>query len=260
MSTDGAGPTQTDEPVTKPVPAHARSGQPPETGDSGSVGVGAAGDHLRIVLRPVASSAPVAFYAFGAGTILYSALQLQWMSAQQSKPLAIILLAFVGPLEIMAGLVAYAARDAGVATAMLIFGAVWIALGLELYTSPPGSRSTAVGMFMLTIAAAVLMISTGAIVARPLLGLLALLATARFALSGVYELYGGVNIEHASGWLGIPIIAISLYGGTAFLLEETMRKQILPIGRRRGAAAALEGDLSRQIEPVAREAGVRHLL
>lgn len=236
------------------------TGQTAETSRADSLGVGVAGDHLRIVLRPVASSAPLAFYAFGAGTILYSALQLQWMSVQQTKPLALILLAFVGPLEIVAGLVAYAARDAGVATTMMIFGALWIAVGLELYTSPPGSRSTAVGMFMLTIAAAVLMISTGAIVARPLLAALALLATARFTLSGVYELYGGVNVEHASGWLGMPIIAISLYGGTAFLLEETMRKQILPIGRRRAAAAAVGGNLREQIEPVAQEAGVRHLL
>lgn len=243
MSADGAGPTRDDQ-----------------TRDDQTLGVGEAGDHLRIVLRPVASSAPLAFYAFGVGTILYSALQLQWLSLQQTKPLAIILLAFVGPLEIVAGLIAYAARDAGVATAMLIFGALWIAVGLELYTAPPGSRSTAVGMFMLTLAAAVLMISTGAIVARPLLAVLALLATARFALSGVYELYGGITVEHASGWLGLPIIAISLYGGTAFLLEEAMRKQVLPVGRRRGAAAALDGDLSRQVEPITREAGVRHLL
>jgi succinate-acetate transporter protein len=243
MSTDATGPT--------------RAGGAAE---SRTAGVGEAGEHLRIVLRPVASSAPLAFYAFGVGTILYSALQLQWLSLEQTKPLALILLAFVGPLEIVAGLVAYAARDAGVATAMLIFGALWIALGLELYTSPPGSRSTAVGMFMLTLAAAVLMISTGAIVARPLLALLALLATARFTLSGVYELYGSVSVEHASGWLGLPIIAISLYGGTAFLLEEAMRKQVLPVGRRRGAAAALGGDLGRQVEPITREAGVRHLL
>jgi succinate-acetate transporter protein len=101
--------------------------------DADAVGVGDPGDHLRIVLRPIASSAPLAFYAFGVGTILYSALQLQWISPQQSRPLAIILLAFVGPLEIVSGLVAYAARDAGVATAMLIFGALWVAVGLELY-------------------------------------------------------------------------------------------------------------------------------
>lgn len=39
-----------------------------------------------------------------------------------------------------------------------------------------------------------------------------------------------------------------------------MRKQVLPVGRRRGAAAALGGDLGRQVEPITREAGVRHLL
>jgi len=35
------------------------------------------GEHTRIVLRPLASSTPLAFYAFGTGTILYTAAQLQ---------------------------------------------------------------------------------------------------------------------------------------------------------------------------------------
>lgn len=223
-------------------------------------GVGAAGDHLRIVLRPVASSAPVAFYAFGVGTVLYSALQLQWVPQTQGRSIAFLLLAFVGPLETVAALIGYAARDAGMATAMMIFGCSWLGLGLELLNAPPGSRSATVGIFLLMIAAVVLMVGTAAVRTRPLLAVLALLATARYALSGVFQVAGGPNVEHAAGWLGMPIIAISLYGGTAFLLEEAMRKQILPVGRRHGAAAALEGDLGPQVESLSREAGVRHLL
>ena len=69
-----------------------------------------------------------------------------------------------------------------------------------------------------------------------------------------------MGLEHAAGWLGLPILAVSLHGGTAFLLEETAHRTVLPLGRRDDALAAVESDFPDQIEHLGREAGVRRQL
>jgi hypothetical protein len=58
----------------------------------------------------------------------------------------------------------------------------------------------------------------------------------------------------------VPIIAISLYGGTAFLFEDTMHRTVLPIGRRHAAREAVQADFADQIEHLGTEAGVRQQL
>lgn len=212
------------------------------------------------MLRPLASSTPLAFYAFGTGTILYTAAQLQWIPQSQDKPLGVFLLAFAAPLQLFSGLIAFAARDAGLATVMTIFGAAWTCLGITSLASPPGSRSTLLGIFLLAVSTMVLAMGAASIKARPLLFGLAVLAVARYTLTGVYEITGTTALQHAAGWLGLPIVALSLYGGTAFLLEETTRRTVLPLGRRHDALAAMENGFPDQIEHLGREAGVRRQL
>lgn len=66
----------------------------------------------RIVLRPVASSLPLGFLAFGVGTVLLTALELQWVPLAQGRSLMVLVLAFVVPLEALAGVFAFLARTA----------------------------------------------------------------------------------------------------------------------------------------------------
>ncbi|WP_173094089.1 GPR1/FUN34/YaaH family transporter [Actinomadura verrucosospora] len=239
-----------------------RAGRAGGGGDAHAAGGGRGSpdDLVRVMLRPIASSAPLAFFAFGVGTVLYTALQLQWVPLAQAEPLTVILLAFVAPLEIITGLIAFAARDGGLATIMLMFGAVWTSIAITMRLSPPGGRSAMLGIFLLTVAAMLVAMSSASARTRPLLFVLALLAATRFTLSGVYEINGSTAVEHASGWVGIPIVAIALYAGTAFLLEDTMRRTVLPVARRRTARTAIEGDLSQQVQRVTQEAGVRQQL
>jgi succinate-acetate transporter protein len=82
---------------------------------------------IRITLRPVASSLPLGFLAFGAGTILLTALELGWVPASQGPAIAILILAFVAPLEILAGVFAFLARDGGAATGLSMLAAAWAA-------------------------------------------------------------------------------------------------------------------------------------
>ncbi|HEY0717282.1 MAG TPA: GPR1/FUN34/YaaH family transporter [Streptosporangiaceae bacterium] len=215
----------------------------------------------RIVLRPVASSLPLGFFAFGTGTVLLSALELQWVPAAQGSVLMAMVLAFVVPLELLAGVFAFLARDGGAATALTLLGAAWTAIAVTILRAPPGATSASLGIFLLTLATLMLMLSAGALRSKPLLGVLLAIGACRFVLSALYELSaGGAGLERASGWTGVPLVALSLYSGLAFLLEEGAQRTVLPLGRRGRARTSLEGGLGDQIERAESEPGVRRQL
>ena len=96
---------------------------------------------VQIVLRPYASSIPLASFAFGTGNALYSAFLLHWIPGSETRVLAYMLLAFVAPLELAPSLMAFLARDSGGATAFAIFGAAWVVQGLTLLGGPPPAIS-----------------------------------------------------------------------------------------------------------------------
>jgi uncharacterized protein len=103
-----------------------------------------------------------------------------------------------------------------------------------------------------------LLLSVGALRSKPLFGALLAIGASRFALTGVYQLTSSKTLEAASGWIGLPLLAFSLYGGLALLLEDSSQRTVLPLGRR--GRASLEGDVRRQIERAEYEAGVRRQL
>lgn len=215
----------------------------------------------RIVLRPLASSLPLGLFAFGMGTILLSAVELHWAPLAQTSSLMIMVLAFVAPLELISGLFAFPARDVGAATGLCLLGAAWAAAALTVLRGPPGSRSTALAIFLLMMAAIMLVLSAASLRAKPAFGLLLMLGACRFALTGIYQgsLAGGPVIATVAGWIGLPLAAFSLYGGLALMLEDSAQRTVLPTGRRGRARASLEGTLAHQIA-AEREAGVRRQL
>jgi hypothetical protein len=82
-------------------------------------------DLTRIVLRPLASSLPLGFFAFGTGSVLLSSLELHWVPQDQTRPLMVLILVFVVPLEFLAGILAFLARDGGAATALSVLARCW---------------------------------------------------------------------------------------------------------------------------------------
>lgn len=215
----------------------------------------------RIVLRPVASSLPLGFLAFGTGSVLLTALELKWVPPAQGSTLMVMVLAFVAPLEALAGIFAFLARDSGAATALTMLGAAWTAAALTVLRAPPGGTSTSLGIFLLTLAAMMLVLSAGALRSKPLFGVLLMIGACRFVLTALYQTgAGGTGAEQASGWIGLPLAAFSLYGGLALLLEDGAQRTVLPLGRRGRARTSLEGDLGHQIEQAEREPGIRSQL
>ncbi|MGW4563476.1 GPR1/FUN34/YaaH family transporter [Streptomyces sp. NPDC004561] len=214
----------------------------------------------RIMLRPLASSLPLGFFAFGTGSVLLSAEQLHWVPLLQTRPLMLLVLVFVVPLELLAGTFAFLARDGGAACGLSVLGSAWAGTALVTLTGAPGQRSPAMAVFLLSVAPLMLVLCVAALQGKPLFGVLLLIGACRFVLTGVYESGGGAVLETAAGWIGVALALFALYGGLALLLEDSAQRTVLPLGRRGRARTSLQGDLGHQLERAEREAGVRRQL
>lgn len=212
------------------------------------------------MLRPLASSLPLGFFAFTVGTVLLSALELRWAPIAQDAQLMTLVLAFVVPLEALSGLFAFLARDSGAATGLTMLSASWLATSVTVMHGPPGALSPPLSIFLLTLTALMLIMSVTAVSGKPLFGVLLLVGACRFALTGVYQATGVTAVEHAAGWLGIPLAVFALYGGLALLLEESYQRMVLPLGRRGRARTSLEGGFAHQVHQSEQEPGVRRQL
>jgi hypothetical protein len=91
----------------------------------------------------VASSLPLGFLAFGVGTVLLTALELQWVPLAQGRSLMLLVLALVVPQEVLAGVFAFLARDGGAATGLSLLAAAWAGTAITVLSGPPGARSAA---------------------------------------------------------------------------------------------------------------------
>jgi succinate-acetate transporter protein len=235
--------------------AQARTTDPREEADPPRTGA-----VTRIMLRPVASSLPLGFFAFGMGSILMTAAQLHWVPLGQVTSLMVLSLVFVVPLELLAGVFAFLARDGGAATALSALGCAWAGNAVVTLLGSPGQRSPALGIFLLTLVPLMLVFFAGAIAGKPVFALLLLAGACRFGLAGAYEAAGSATLEGIAGWVGVALSAFALYGGLALLLEDTSQRTVLPIGRVGRSRTAMEGRLAQQVHHTEHEAGVRRLL
>jgi uncharacterized protein len=216
-------------------------------------------DHTRIILRPIGSGLPLGFYAFGIGMLLLASTAIGWIPVAEQKSVGMFLIAFVFPLELLAAVMAFLARDTLSATTLGLFAASWLSLGWGDTTSPPGQKSTTLAVYLFGFATAVLLLALLATAGKPFFTALLLIAVARMVLDGYYETGGSHTWLQASGVFGIALAALSMYGGTALALEDARRRDVLPLFRRGGAQAAFDG-YREQLERLESEPGVRQQL
>jgi succinate-acetate transporter protein len=214
----------------------------------------------RIFLRPVASSLPLGFFAFGTASVLLSTLELHWVPAAQTRSLMLVVLVYAVPLELLAAVFAFLARDAGAASALAVFAGVWAGSALTMATGRPGATTPVLAVFLLSVVPLMLVLSAASLQGKPLFGLLLLIGACRFVLVGAYEAGGAAGLQDVAGWFGVVLGAFALYGGLALLLEEGVQRTVLPVGRRGRARSSLEGDFGQQVRHTEREAGVRRQL
>src|SRR3954470_21059932 len=110
----------------------------------------------RIMLRPLANPLPLGFLALGAGTLVVAGLQLGWIAPTEGRSVALILLAFVFPLQFLASVLGYLSRDVVAGTGMGVLAATWLSISLVTVHARPGSTSGALGLLLVFVGAALL--------------------------------------------------------------------------------------------------------
>jgi uncharacterized protein len=196
------------------------------------VTTGAAGTTQRVILRPIGNPLPLGFLGLGGGTLLVSGLQLGWLDQSQGSDVALMLIAFVFPLQLIASIFGYLGRDVVAGTGMGVLAGSWLSVVRVKLTSPPGSTSDALGLLLLLSAAGLAIAAfagaSGKLVATAVLGT----AAVRFACTGLYELTGSSTWEDVAGVVGLVLLALGVYAALAIALEDARRETVLPTGRR----------------------------
>jgi len=202
----------------------------------------------RVALRPIANPLPLGFLALAGGTLLVAALQLEWLAPTDGRSVALILIAFVAPLQLLTSVLSYLARDVVAGTGMGILSGTWLAIALVTLDSPPGATSDALGLFLLLAGVAMWVPASTAVASK--LVPAAVLATAglRFVVTGAYELSGSTFWERVAGVVGLTLCALGVYAALAMALEDARGHTVLPLGRRgRGREVSAEPGVREQL-------------
>lgn len=241
---------------TEPIATRATNKgtvMPPEMSDSDVVQ-----SITRIVLRPLGSALPLGFFAFGVGVMLLSALELHWIGGKDAQNIPFILLGFVAPLELLAAVIAFLSRDTSAATALGIFALSWVPQSLVILRQG-STASPTLGVFLCMIAIMMAVLGAVAYSSKPLLSVILEIAFVRTGLAAAVQL-GMASVGGTAAIIGLILTVFSLYGGTAFLVEDAKNSDVLPLFRRGTAQRAMSGDLREQLLEMPNKPGVRRQL
>ena len=142
----------------------------------------------------------------------------------------------------MTAIFGFLARDVVAGTGMAILSGTWLSIGLVTLTAAPGSTSDALGLLLILAASAMLVpaaAATGKLVAAAVLTTTAL----RFLVTALYQLTGSGAWKTTAGVVGLALCALAIYAALAMALEESHRRTVLPLLRRKTGAAAITADL-----------------
>lgn len=224
-------------------------------------------DHLsletratRIILRPLATPFPVGFVALATASLLTAGLELGWFGLSDRPIVAVALIGFAFPLQLLASIFGFLSRDTVAATGFAVQGGTWLIVGLGILLGRPGHVSHALGVLLFASAAWVALCGAGAALGKLVPALLMGIVSLRFLLTGLYEVTASPGLEPAAAIVGLVLVAVAGYCAFALEIENLQRRTVLALGRRGSGATALTGDLSAQTARIAREAGVREQL
>jgi succinate-acetate transporter protein len=164
---------------------------------------------------------PLALLAVGLGSFSLGMAELGWVPVAQEHDAALVLLALVAPLQLLATILLFVDGERGQATGLGLAGGGWAVVGVVLITSPPGSHSAALGVFLLAVAfelALVVVLSRGI----PMAGEAVLSALAlRFAATGVFQVTGSHGWKHVAGAFGLALALVAVVDASLLLRNDT---------------------------------------
>lgn len=217
-------------------------------------------ERTRVVLRPIAGPLALGFLGLAGASFVVSGLQLGWVEAAEGNKVALVVLAFTVPLQLLASILGFLARDAVAATGMGLLSGIWAAFALVTFTSDPGSTSDALGLFLLLALAAMLAPAAAAAPSKLVPALVLASAAIRFGLGGLHQLTGDELWEDVAGAWGLWLTAIAVYAAWAAELEDALKRTVLPLGRHGRGEQAVRGTCAEQVAELANEPGVRQQL
>jgi succinate-acetate transporter protein len=207
-----------------------------------------------VFLRPVGNPLPLGFFSLGAGTLTLASMQLGWIAASEGKDVGLVLIGLVFPLQMVATVFAFLARDGAAAEGLGLSGGGWLVIGLVTLTSPPGATSNALGVFLLAVGACMIVSSVASASSKTVAAFVIAGIGLRFTVTGIYELAGSEGWENLAGIVGIALFALAFYAGQAMTLDDARQGEApLPIGRGEGGKPVEASP----VEGVEREPGVR---
>ncbi len=213
-----------------------------------------------VTLRPIASPLTMAFLALAVGTFALAGLQLSWISPAQSPGIGLILIVFVFPLQAVSSIFGFLARDSIAGTGAGLLSGTWLSIGVTTFTSPAGHTSGALGLLLVGAGTTLLVPAIVGAASKPVASLVFAGASARFFLTGAFELSSAQVWEYAGAAEGLLLALIALYAGLAFEWEDSRLRTVLPTFRRGAGRMAIAGSADDELSGLHREAGVRKQL
>jgi succinate-acetate transporter protein len=213
-----------------------------------------------VTLRPLAGPLALGFLGLAAASFVLAGLQLGWVEPAEGKKVALLVLGFTVPVQLLASIVGFLARDPVAATGMGLLSGIWAATGLVLLTSAPGSTSDALGLFLLLSCIAMLAPATAALSSKLVPAVVLASAAVRFGLGGLHQLTGDETWENAAGVWGLWLAGVGVYAAYAVELEDALHRTVLPLGRHGKGATAVGGTYAQQVAELHKEPGVRQQL
>ena len=213
-----------------------------------------------VTLRPLAGPLTLGFLGLAGASFTLAGLQLGWVDPAEGKKVALVVLAFTVPVQLLASIVGFLARDPVAATGMGLLSGIWGATGLVLLTSKPGATSDALGLFLLLGFVAMLAPATAATSSKLVPALVLGSAAIRFGLGGLHQLTGNETWQNVAGVWGLWLTAVAVYAAYAAELEDALHRTVLPLGRHGKGAKAVTGTYAQQVAELHKEPGVRQQL
>lgn len=223
----------------------------------GSERAGDIAPQARVFLRPIGTPLPLGFVGLAVATSVLACLNLGWIPTSEQHQVALVLVAFAFPLQIIAAVLLFLVRSAPAGAGIGVQSATWLTYGLILLTGHPGSRSATAGVLLFAAAGAVLPSALTASLSKVVPAGVMMLTALRWVLTGLYEKLGGSAWGHAAGWTGLVLAAAALYAAFGSDLEGALHRSVLPMGRHGAGMAALDQNLAEQEPALWREPGVR---
>ena len=198
--------------------------------------------------------------ALSTASLLVAGSELGWFSGRDRTIVAVVLVAFAFPLQMLAAVFGFLGRDTAAATGFGVQGATWLVVGIDLLLSSPGTTSHALGVLLLAASTWILLCALGSALGKLVPASVLLLTALRFLITGLYELTASAGLEHAAAITGLALVVVAGYAAFALEVENLQRRTVLPLGRRGRGEEALRSDLPVQAQRLDREAGVRDQL